>query len=191
MSFKSSLKKQTVKIAPKIIKIGAKLTPKKLVSMVANVLFKGIANFSTITYDLDAKTAFVKVTLYGEEEPIELALDGFEIQGEEGNYQFILHNAESSKPWLNNIFARIVGKAIDIPDIPKYNLQLEIVANLLKAENAEKEADNSEPEVVDSKKEVVDPETELVKSEEKVVHPEPELVKSGQIIAPPEPELVK
>lgn len=141
MSFKSSLKKQTVKLAPKIIKLGAKFTPKILVSWVANILLKGIAEFSTITYDLDARTAFVKVTLYGEEEPIEIAVDGFEIQGDEGNYQFILHKAESSKPWMNNMLARFVGKAIDIPDIPKYKLQLEIIANLLKADSPKQEAE--------------------------------------------------
>ncbi len=139
MSFKSSLEKQTIKLAPKIIKIGAKLTPKILVSWVANIVLKGIAEFSKITYDLDARTAFVDVTLYGEEEAIEVAVDGFEIMGEEGNYQFILHKAESNKPWMNNILARISGKAWDIPDIPKYKFQLEIIANLLKAENSEQE----------------------------------------------------
>ena len=139
MNFKSSLRKQTVKLAPKIIKIGAKLTPKKLVSWAANIIFKGIAEFSTITYDPDARTAFVKLTLYGEEEPIEVAVDGFEIQGDEGNYQFILHRAESNKPWMNNILARIIGKSWDIPDIPQYKLPFEIVANLLKAENPEQE----------------------------------------------------
>lgn len=139
MSFKSSLKEQSVKIAPKIIKIGAKWTPKILVSWVANILLKGIAEFSTINYDLDARTAFIKLTLYGEDEPIEVAVDGFEIQGDEGNYQFILHKAESSKPWMNNILARFVGKSIDIPDIPQYKLHLEIIANLLKAESPEQE----------------------------------------------------
>jgi len=137
MSFKSSLKKQTVKFAPKVIKIGAKLTPKILVSWVANIILKGIAEFSTITYDLDARTAFVKATLYGEEEPFEVAVDGFEIQGDAGNYQFILHKAESSKPWINNMLARFVGKSMDIPDIPQYKLQLEIMANLLKADSPE------------------------------------------------------
>lgn len=139
MSFRSSLKKQTVKLAPKIIKMGAKFTPKILVTWIANLVFKGIAEFSTITYDLDARTAFVKVTLYGEEEPIEVAVDGFEIKGDEGNFQFMLHKAESSKPWMNNIFARLVGKAWDIPDLPQYKLQLEIIANLLKAESPESE----------------------------------------------------
>jgi hypothetical protein len=141
MSFKGSLEKQTVKIAPKIIKIGAKLTPKILVSWVANIVLKGIAEFSKITYDLDARTAFVDVTLYGEEESIEVAVDGFEILGDDGNYQFILHNAESNKPWMNNILARVAGKTWDIPDIPKYRLQLEIIANLLKAETPEPEVE--------------------------------------------------
>lgn len=139
MSFKSGLEKQTVKIAPKVIKIGAKLTPKILISWIANIVLKGIAEFSKITYDLDARTAYVVVTLYGEEEPIEVSVDGFEILGEEGSYQFILHDAESNKPWMNNILARVAGKNWDIPDVPQYRLQLEIIANLLKAENPDKE----------------------------------------------------
>ncbi len=143
MNMKGYLEKQTVKIAPKVIKVGAKLTPKILVEWVANIILKGIAEFSTITYDLDARTAFVVVTLYGEDEPIEVAVDGFEIISREEGYKFILHNGESNKPWMNNILARITGKEWDIPDIPEYRLQLEIVANLLKPlseeEGAEKE----------------------------------------------------
>lgn len=141
MGFKDTLEKQTVKIAPKIIKVGAKLTPKILVSWVANIVLKGIAEFSKISYDLDKRTAFVEVTLYGEEESIQVDVDGFEILGEEGNYQFILHKAESNKPWMTNMLARIAGKPWDIPDIPKYRLQLEIIANLLKGESDEQETE--------------------------------------------------
>ncbi len=137
MGMKGYLEKQTVKIAPKVIKIGAKLTPKILVSWVANIVLKGIAEFSTISYDLDARTAYVEVTLYGEDEPIEIAVDGFEIRGEKGDYKFILHEAESNKPWMNNILVRISGKEWDIPDVPKYRLQLEVIANLLRANEEE------------------------------------------------------
>lgn len=139
MSFKSSLLKS--KLLKRTVKVGAKLTPKILVVTVANILLKGIAEFSDIVYDLDKRTAFVNVTLYGEEEPIEVALDGFEIMGDEDNYQFILHKAQSNKPWMNNILSRVVGKAWDIPKIPQYKDEIGFVASLLKAENEDPEED--------------------------------------------------
>jgi len=135
MSFKSSLLKSNK--LKKVVKIAAKFTPKILVVSVANIILKGIAEFSEILYDLDKRTAFVNVTLYGEEEAIEVALDGFEIRGDEDNYQFILHKAQSNKPWMNNILSRITGKAWDIPSIPQYKDELGFVANLLKAEDSE------------------------------------------------------
>ncbi len=137
MGFKSSLLKS--KLLKRTVKVGAKLTPKILVVSVANIILKGIAEFSDILYDLDKRTAFVNVTLYGEEEPIEVALDGFEILGEDDNYQFILHKAQSNKPWMNNILSRIVGKAWDIPSIPQYKDEIGFVASLLEAENPEQE----------------------------------------------------
>lgn len=140
MGFKSSLLKSNLLI--KTVKLGAKLTPKILVVSVANIILKGIAEFSDILYDLDKRTAFVKVTLYGEEEPIEIALDGFEILGDDENYQFILRKAQSNKPWMNNILSRIVGKTWDIPAIPQYKDEFGFVANLLKAEEPEQETVN-------------------------------------------------
>ncbi len=140
MGFKSSLLKSN--LLKRTVKIGAKLTPKILIVSVANIILKGVAEFSDILYDLDKRTAFVSVTLYGEEEPIEIALDGFEILGDEENYQFILHKAQSNKLWMNNILSRIVGKAWDIPAIPEYKDELGFVANLLKAENPEQETVN-------------------------------------------------
>lgn len=140
MGFKSSLLKS--KLLMRTVKVGAKFTPKILVVSVANIILKGVAEFSDILYDLDKRTAFVSVTLYGEEEPIEIALDGFEILGDEENYQFILHKAESNKPWMNNILSRFIGKAWDIPEIPQYKDEIGFVASLLKAENPEQETVN-------------------------------------------------
>ena len=140
MGFKSSLLKSN--LLKRTVKIGAKLTPKILIVSVANIILKGVAEFSDILYDLDKRTAFVSVTLYGEEEPIEIALDGFEIMGDEDNYQFILHKAQSNKPWMNNILSRITGKAWDIPAIPQFKDELGFVASLLKAENPDQEISN-------------------------------------------------
>lgn len=138
MSFKSRvLKSNLLRYA---IKLGIKLTPKILTVSIANIVLKGIAEFSTIVYDLDERTTYVKFTLYGEEESVEVALNGFEITGDKGRYQFILHNAQSNKPWMNNILVRIVGKSWGIPAIPQYGDEIELVADLLKFESSEKVA---------------------------------------------------
>jgi hypothetical protein len=138
MSFKSKLLKSN--LFQGAIKLGIKLTPKILVSGVANVVLKGIAKFSKISFDLNKRTAFVKVTLYGEKEPIVVAVDGFEISGDPGkdNYQFILHNAQSNKPWLTNILARITGKAWDIPPVPQFKDEVDFVASLLTVDSPKK-----------------------------------------------------
>lgn len=138
MSIKSSLLKSS--LLKLIVKLGIKLTPKILVSGVANIVLKGIAEFSQIAFDLDKRTAFVRVTLYGEEEPIEVAVEGFAILGDEEKYQFILDKGESNKPWMNNILARITGKTWDIPPVPQYKDELGFVADLLKADTSDQEA---------------------------------------------------
>ena len=145
MSFKSSLLKS--KLLKRAVKLGIKYTPKKLVASIANILLKGIAEFSELLYDLDKRTAFVRVTLYGEKEPIEVALDGFEVLGDEENYQFILHKAQSNKPWMNNILSHIVGKAWDIPSIPEYKDEIGFVAGLLMAEHPETEQETAVKEI--------------------------------------------
>jgi len=140
MSFKSKLLKSN--LFQGAIKLGIKLTPKILVAGVANVVLKGIAKFSKISFNLNKRTAFVKVTLYGEKEPIEVTVDGFEISGDPGkdNYQFILHNAKSNKPWMTNILARITGKAWDIPPIPQFKDEVDFVASLLTVNSPKKVA---------------------------------------------------
>ena len=144
MSVKSKLLKSN--LFKGVIKLGIKLTPKVLISSVANVILKGVAKFSKIEFDLDKRTAYVNVTLYGEEEPIEVTIDGFEISGDAGedNYQFTLHNAESNKPWMTNIFARIKGKAWDIPPVPEYKDEVDFVASLLQAKNPKVESPEQE-----------------------------------------------
>lgn len=121
------------RLASGTVKLAVKLTPKILIRGVANIVLKGIAHFSRISFDLNSRTAFVTVTLHGEQEPIEISVDGFEIRGDEQKYQFILHNAKSNKPWMTNIFARLTGKAWDIPDVPKFGDELKLAANLLEA----------------------------------------------------------
>ncbi len=126
MSYKSSL-----------IKIAIKLTPNIMILWVANIILKGIAELTEFNFDLDARKVYVQTMLYGETEAIEVWVDGFAIISEEESYKFIIQQAQSNKPWLNNLLARFVGKAWKIPVIPQLAAHIGLIAELLKAETPE------------------------------------------------------
>lgn len=128
MSFKTSL-----------LKIAIKLTPNIIVIWVANIILKGIAEISDFNFDLDERKAYVQTTLYGEAEPIEIWVDGFAIMSDEESHQLIIQHAQSNRPWLNNLLSRLAGKAWKIPAIPQFHNQIELVSELLEAENPESE----------------------------------------------------
>jgi hypothetical protein len=46
---------------------------------------------------------------------------------------YIIHQAKSDRPWLNNLLYRIIGKAWKIPAIPQLTAQLELLTELFKA----------------------------------------------------------
>ena len=124
MSFKSG-----------IVKMAIKCTPNGMVMWVANMILKEIAVMSDFSLDLDARKAYVQVTLVGEPDPIEVWLDGFAVIDDTTDKRFILQQAQSNKPWLNAIMAKIVGKPWKIPAIPQLAPYMDLVAELLKAEN--------------------------------------------------------
>jgi hypothetical protein len=128
MSFKSSL-----------IKMAIKCTPDIMIIWVANIVLKGIAELTDFSFDLDTRTVYVQTTLYGEAESIEVWLEDFAVISDEGAYQFILHKAQSNRPWLNNLLAHVTGKAWKIPVIPQFAPHLELVAEVFKAEKPEQE----------------------------------------------------
>ncbi len=122
MSFKSSL-----------IKIAIKLTPNALIVWGANFILKGIAELTAFNFDLDARKVYVQTRLYGEADTIEISLEDFAVFNDGESYRFILHHASSDRPWLNNILARVIGKAWKIPEIPHLAAQLEMIAEVFKA----------------------------------------------------------
>ncbi|MGR9116943.1 MAG: hypothetical protein ACU85E_14360 [Gammaproteobacteria bacterium] len=124
MSIKSSLVKTAIKLTPDIIVI-----------WIANIILKGIAKLSDFMFDLDTRTVYVQMTLYGEVEPIEVSLDGFAIISEGESHQFIIQHAQANRPWLNNLLSRLVGKAWKIPEVPRYKTQIELISEIFKAEN--------------------------------------------------------
>lgn len=128
MSFKTGL-----------IKIAIKLTPNIMIIWVANIIFKGIAELMDFNFDLEARKVYVQIQLLGEAETIEVWLEKFSIVSDEESYKLIIQQAQSNRLWLNNLLSRIVGKAWKIPVIPQLAAQMELVAELFKAENTEEE----------------------------------------------------
>jgi len=121
-----------MKIAINLTKLVIKWTPRKLISWVANIVLKDIAELSHLDFDLETRTALVKVQLAGEPESIEVSVNGFSIISNDGSYQFIIEQAESNRLWLNNILSRITGKKWKIPDAPQFAPQIKFIAELLK-----------------------------------------------------------
>ncbi len=126
-------------VKTKLVKTAIKMTPNKIVIWVANIILKGIAKLSEFKFDLDTRTAYVQVTLYGETEPIDVWLDGFAILTEPDSYYVIIQQAESNRPWMDNLLARIVGKAWKIPVMPKYKKHIEFLAELFKPVDIEEQ----------------------------------------------------
>ncbi|WP_305906847.1 hypothetical protein Q9L42_018850 [Methylomarinum sp. Ch1-1] len=127
MSFKAAL-----------VKLAIKLTPNIIVIWVANIILRGIAVLSEFFFDLDSRTAYVELTLVGEAEPIQVEVDGFAVVNDGDSYRVIIQNAQANRPWLNNLLARVVGKAWEIPQIPQHQAQIELIAELLEGESQEK-----------------------------------------------------
>ena len=121
-------------LAINLTKLVIKWTPRKLISWVANIVLKDIAELTLLRFDLETRTAFIQVQLVGESETIEVSVDGFAIIPDEDSYQFIIEQANSNRIWLDNILSRIVKKTWKIPNTPQFAPQIAFVAELLKAE---------------------------------------------------------
>jgi len=123
------------------LKTAINCTPDMMTKWVANRMLKGILEFSMLSFDLDMRKAHIQATLYGETEMIEVWLDGFAIIGEENSHKLILQQAQSNRPWLSNVFDRIVGKEWKIPKIPQFQGYIELAAELLKPLSTGEEAE--------------------------------------------------
>jgi hypothetical protein len=129
----------SVKIS--LVKMAIKCTPNMMIIWVANIMLKGIAELTEFSFDLDTRKAYVQTTLYGETEMIEVWLDGFAVVSDEDSHKLIIQQAQSNRPWLNNLLSRIVEKEWKIPVIPQFQAQIELIIELLKAESPEQEDD--------------------------------------------------
>jgi len=122
MSIKSSL-----------LKILIKLTPNIVIIWISNIILKGIAELTEFNFDVDSRKIYVQTRLYGEEGTIAVHLEDFAVFHDGEAYRFIIHHAQSDRPWLNNLLARFIGKAWKIPAIPQLASQLDVAAELFKA----------------------------------------------------------
>jgi len=122
MSIKSSL-----------IKMAIKLTPNILIIWGANIVLKGIAELTEFNFDFDARKVYLQTRLYGEEGTIEVCLEDFAVFSDGESYRFIIYQAKSDRPWLNNLLSRFIGKAWKIPAMPQLTAQLELLTELFKA----------------------------------------------------------
>lgn len=110
-----------------------------MIIWVANIILKGIAELTAFSFDIEARKAYVQIQLLGESETIEVWLEDFAVVSDEESYQLIIQQARSNRLWLNNLLSRIVGKAWEIPVIPQFAAQLELIYELFKAESPEQE----------------------------------------------------
>jgi len=108
-----------------------KLTPNLLIIWASNIILKGIAELTEFNFDLEARKVYVQTRLYGEKETIEVCLEDFAVFSDGDSYRFIIHQAKSDRPWLNNLLAHITGKAWKIPAIPQLTAQFELLTELL------------------------------------------------------------
>ncbi|NOR79971.1 MAG: hypothetical protein GQ529_03935 [Methyloprofundus sp.] len=129
MNFKISLAKAAIK-----------WTPKKLISWVANIILKDIAEVKELSFDLDVRSSYVQIQLVGESETIDIWLEDFAIISNEDSYKLVIKQARSNRIWLGNILSRIIKKEWDIPVPSQMTSQFEFIAELLKAETPEQEA---------------------------------------------------
>ena len=123
MSYKTSL-----------IKMAINLAPKSIILWVANIVLKGIARLIAFDFNLDARTVYVQVQLYGETESIEVWVEDFAVFKQELGYCFVVHKAHANKLWLTNVFAKVTGKYMPLPEIPKLSPYMGLVAELFPAQ---------------------------------------------------------
>jgi hypothetical protein len=113
------------------LRVAVRLTPAPVMIFAANIILRGIAKIYQLSVDLDTRRVYVKLRLNGESDFLEVLVEDFYIISQAGTYQFTLCSARSNKSWMANILARMVGKPIDMPVIPKYAGYMATVAELL------------------------------------------------------------
>lgn len=120
----------------RLIKFAISWTPKLLVIWIANLKLKGVAKLSDYLLNLDARKVYLQVRLFGEPEIIEVLVEGIAVVSDGRSYSLIMRQAQSNRPWLNNLLSRITGHAWKIPTIPQLTPYMSTIAELFNAEGS-------------------------------------------------------
>lgn len=114
-----------------LIRSALNLTPSFLVTLIANLILRGIAQLTFFDLNLDRRILSVRFRLYGEPDSIDLVLENFRVIQHGTELYFMLSAARSNRPWLVNLFARVTQRAVPIPDLPVLRPYVGLILELL------------------------------------------------------------
>jgi hypothetical protein len=108
-----------------------KMTPPFVITFVANIVLKGVAQLKVFQFDLENRTLYVATRLLGEPEDIILKVENFGVVSRGGKYFFILRSAQSNKPWLTNLMSHVTNQHWPIPAIPQITPYMGLINEIL------------------------------------------------------------
>jgi hypothetical protein len=127
MSYKTSL-----------VKMALNNTPKSMVLWAANKKLKGVAKLMDYSYNSEERKLYTQMVLDGEEEPVDVFLEGFTIVVDEGLYKLVFQQARSSRSWLDVLLNKVLlSREWKIPES-----KIGLVQELFEVDDPES---NSEP----------------------------------------------
>lgn len=117
-------------IKASLARVAIRWTPKAIILWVANRKLHGIARLTDFSLDLDTRRLYVKTSLAGEAEPIEVLIEDFAIVGGPSAPALLIQRAQSNRTWLNNAFLLMTKRPWAIPSIPQLAPHMGLVAEL-------------------------------------------------------------
>jgi len=127
MSYKTSL-----------VKMALNNTPKTMVLWAANKKLKGVAQLRDYSYNSEERKLYTQMLLDGEEEAVDVFLDGFTILVDEGIYKLVFQQVRSSRPWLDVLLNKVLlSREWKIPES-----KMELVQELFEVDNPENDSES-------------------------------------------------
>lgn len=106
MSYKSTL-----------VKFAVKQTPKKMMLWLANKKTRGVAKLTDFHFNSAERKFYVQMVLTGEQESVELWIEDFTLVAHEKSYKLVIHQAQSTRPWLDNFLRNFaLNRELKIPE---------------------------------------------------------------------------
>ena len=122
MSYKTSL-----------VKMALNNTPKGMVLWAANKKLKGVAQLMDYSYNSEDRKLYTQMVLDGEEEPVDVFLEGFTILVDEGIYKLVFQQARSSRSWVDVLLNKVLlSREWKIPES-----KIELVQELFEVDGSE------------------------------------------------------